>query len=77
MRHTDSCRWKLQLRRRHCCAGFNISLEPGFSVARLCYILAYNGVYAVANLRCVSGSCLNRMACLKRGPRIGLASKRR
>jgi prolyl oligopeptidase len=31
--------------------GFNISLEPGFSVARLCYILAYNGVYAVANLR--------------------------
>jgi len=32
-------------------AGFNISLEPGFSVGRLCYLLAYNGVVAVANLR--------------------------
>lgn len=34
-------------------AGFNISLEPGFSVSRLCWMLAYGGVYAVANLRCV------------------------
>ncbi|KAK9846596.1 hypothetical protein WJX81_007362 [Elliptochloris bilobata] len=31
--------------------GFNISLEPGFSVSRLCWMLAYGGVYAVANLR--------------------------
>ena len=31
--------------------GFNISLEPGFSVSRVCWMLAYNGVYAVANLR--------------------------
>lgn len=31
--------------------GFNISLEPGFSVSRLCWMLAYNGVVAVANLR--------------------------
>ncbi|BDA42115.1 Prolyl endopeptidase [Coccomyxa sp. Obi] len=31
--------------------GFNISLEPGFSVTRLCWMLAYGGVYAVANLR--------------------------
>lgn len=31
--------------------GFNISLEPGFSVSRLCFMLAYNGTYAVANLR--------------------------
>ncbi len=36
-------------------AGFNISLEPGFSVSRLCWMLAYGGVYAVANLRCASG----------------------
>ena len=28
-----------------------VSLEPGFSVSRLCWMLAYNGVYAVANLR--------------------------
>ena len=34
-------------------AGFNISLEPGFSVSRLCWMLAYGGIYAVANLRCV------------------------
>jgi prolyl oligopeptidase len=26
--------------------GFNISLEPGFSVSRLCWMLAFNGVYA-------------------------------
>jgi prolyl oligopeptidase PreP (S9A serine peptidase family) len=32
-------------------AGFNISLEPGFSVTRLCWMLAYGGIYAVANLR--------------------------
>lgn len=32
-------------------SGFNISLEPGFSVSRLCWMLAYNGVVAVANLR--------------------------
>jgi prolyl oligopeptidase len=31
--------------------GFNISLEPGFSVSRLAFIKGYNGVYAVANLR--------------------------
>ena len=31
--------------------GFNISLEPGFSVARLCWLLAYGGAVAVANLR--------------------------
>ncbi len=31
--------------------GFNISLEPGFSVSRLCWMLAYGGVYCVANLR--------------------------
>ena len=35
-------------------AGFNISLEPGFSVTRLCWMLAYGGVYAVANLRYVA-----------------------
>ena len=32
--------------------GFNISLEPGFSPSRLCWMLAYGGIYAVANLRC-------------------------
>lgn len=42
------------LRSRHH-TGFNISLEPGFSVARLCFILAYGGVVAVANLRCCAG----------------------
>jgi prolyl oligopeptidase len=31
--------------------GFNISLEPGFSLARLCWLLAYGGVAVVANLR--------------------------
>ncbi len=31
--------------------GFNISLEPGFSVSRLAFIKGYDGVYAVANLR--------------------------
>ena len=31
--------------------GFNISLEPGFSLARLCWLVAYGGVAAVANLR--------------------------
>ena len=31
--------------------GFNISLEPSFSVSRLCWLLAYDGVYAIANLR--------------------------
>lgn len=31
--------------------GFNISLEPGFSVARLVFGLGYRGVVAVANLR--------------------------
>ena len=31
--------------------GFNISLEPGFSVSRLAWMLAYGGVYAMANLR--------------------------
>eukprot|EP01023_Acetabularia_acetabulum_P003193 TRINITY_DN11349_c0_g1_i2.p1 TRINITY_DN11349_c0_g1~~TRINITY_DN11349_c0_g1_i2.p1 ORF type:complete len:835 (-),score=107.60 TRINITY_DN11349_c0_g1_i2:1168-3591(-) len=31
--------------------GFNISLNPSFSVSRLCFILGYNGVYAIANLR--------------------------
>ncbi|CAK0748120.1 hypothetical protein CVIRNUC_001815 [Coccomyxa viridis] len=31
--------------------GFNISLEPGFSPSRLCWMLAYGGIYAVANLR--------------------------
>ena len=37
---------------RYCLyAGFNISLEPSFSVARLCFMLAYNGVFAMANLR--------------------------
>ena len=37
--------------------GFNVSLEPGFSVSRLCWMLAYGGVYAVANLRCVVVCC--------------------
>jgi hypothetical protein len=32
-------------------AGFNISLEPSFSVGRLCFMLAYNGVVAISNLR--------------------------
>ena len=31
--------------------GFNISLEPSFSVSRMCWLLAYDGVMAVANLR--------------------------
>ncbi len=39
-------------------AGFNISLEPGFSVIRLAWLLAYGGVYAVANLRCACWSCI-------------------
>jgi prolyl oligopeptidase PreP (S9A serine peptidase family) len=41
--------------RARCYTGFNISLEPGFSVARLCFILAYGGVVAVANLRYCAG----------------------
>lgn len=32
-------------------AGFNISLEPSFSVARTVFALGYGGVVAVANLR--------------------------
>ena len=36
------------------CAGFNISLEPSFSVSRLCFILGYDAIYAVANLRCAA-----------------------
>lgn len=49
--------------------GFNVSLEPGFSVSRMCWMLAYNGVYAVANLRGggeygiewrAAGSCHNK-----------------
>lgn len=31
--------------------GFNISLLPSFSVSRLCFMHAYNAVYASANLR--------------------------
>ena len=31
--------------------GFNISLEPGFRLSALCWLLAYGGAYAVANLR--------------------------
>lgn len=31
--------------------GFNVSLEPSFSVARMAWLLAYDGVVAVANLR--------------------------
>lgn len=31
--------------------GFNISLEPGFSVSRVCWLLAYDGVCVVANVR--------------------------
>ena len=31
--------------------GFNISLEPGFSVSRLAWLLAFGGVYVQANLR--------------------------
>ena len=31
--------------------GFNISLEPSFSISRVCWLLAYDGVYAVANCR--------------------------
>ncbi|CAD7696132.1 unnamed protein product [Ostreobium quekettii] len=31
--------------------GFNVSILPTFSVSRLCFMLAYNGVSAVANLR--------------------------
>ena len=31
--------------------GFNISLEPSFSVARLCWLLAFDGVMAIANIR--------------------------
>lgn len=31
--------------------GFNVSLEPGFRLSALCWMLAYGGVYACANLR--------------------------
>jgi prolyl oligopeptidase len=31
--------------------GFNISLEPSFSISRMCWLLAYDGVMAIANLR--------------------------
>lgn len=33
------------------CAGFNINLTPGFSPARLAFMLGYGGILAVANLR--------------------------
>jgi len=36
--------------------GFNISLTPSFSVSRLCWMLAYDGVYVIASLRCASFS---------------------
>ena len=42
---------------RRFCPGFNISLEPGFSPSRLCWMLAYGGIYAVANLRCCHMLC--------------------
>lgn len=35
-----------------CHAGFNISLTPSFSASRLAFMLGYNAVFAVANLRC-------------------------
>lgn len=31
--------------------GFNVSLEPAFRLSALCWLLAYDGCYAVANLR--------------------------
>lgn len=31
--------------------GFNVAMEPAFSVARLLFMRGYNGVYAMANLR--------------------------
>lgn len=31
--------------------GFNVSLEPAFSITRMAWLLAYDGVFAVANLR--------------------------
>lgn len=36
--------------------GFNISLQPSFSVTRLCWVLGYDGVVAVANLRGCGGA---------------------
>ena len=43
------------------CTGFNISLEPAFSVQRLCFVLAYGGVAAVANLRYTLVQALHSM----------------
>ena len=34
-----------------CAAGFNISLTPSFAASRLAFMLGYNAVFAVANLR--------------------------
>lgn len=47
-------------------SGFNISLEPSFSVSRLCWMLAFNGVVAVANLR--GGEGARRAGALLQSP---------
>lgn len=35
-------------------AGFDITMYPTFSVSRLVFLRAFNGVYAIAGIRCAS-----------------------
>lgn len=46
--------------------GFNISLEPSYSVSRVAWLLGYGGVLAVANLRWAwsSGGTLDAAKCI-------------
>lgn len=52
-------------------AGFNISLTPSFSASRLAFMLGYDAVFAVANLRyfnpvliCSSEPCRKVLYCM-------------